>query len=167
MKQMSLWIVGIILYNICFVVAPIPVVHAENQVTVTSTPESVIQATSNIIMPTPSAINQNVTQIPLSETQTPTPLNTAESTVVNEIDSVEKITATADSRATTNDLGPVIFVPGIMGSYLDYKNPNDNDKVCNIWPTRHLTKKCEGVNGENGQRDLLLQMADCNMKCDS
>lgn len=29
---------------------------------------------------------------------------------------------------------PIIFVPGIMGSYLDYDNPYDGKK-CNIWPT--------------------------------
>lgn len=30
---------------------------------------------------------------------------------------------------------PIIFVPGIMGSYLDYENPEDGNKICNIWPT--------------------------------
>lgn len=60
---------------------------------------------------------------------------------------------------------PVIFVPGIMGSYLDYSNPFDN-KNCNVWPTSSKLlsfRACEGDFYKNeAKHAALLQQIDNN-----
>ena len=103
---------------------------------------------------------------PVSYTHTATVTTTA--TVVDMTNTpLPADVSSVQTQATSNELSPVIFVPGIMGSYLDYINPNDNNKVCNIWPTTHQDvisiRRCKGVNWQEGHRDLLLQLTNTNI----
>lgn len=58
-----------------------------------------------------------------------------------QIDQTTVVDATSlDAQILTADLIPIVFVPGIMGSYLDYKGSNGT--VCNIWPTKDNNAEC-------------------------
>ncbi len=111
-----------------------------------------VPTTSLQTMTVVSEVRATVTETGMPQSTTIVPTQTAIATIVDATQKVAKspntpaITELAQSQKSSpltkpSVLEPVIFVPGIMGSYLDYKGKNG--MVCNIWPTQNNDNRAE------------------------